>query len=88
MSVQQSLTMDDMDMFTHTVAAPALYKWSEAAYFSESEYLADDWKTRYWGEKNYNKLLETKLTWDPRKVFGCRHCVGDEETDVGVDMMI
>ena len=34
---------------------------------------------RYWGEENYQKLLDIKMKWDPTMVFGCHHCVGDEE---------
>ena len=35
---------------------------------------------RYWGEQNYQRLLEIKMKWDPTMVFGCHHCVGDEES--------
>lgn len=35
---------------------------------------------RYWGKENYQRLLEIKMKWDPTMVFGCHHCVGDEES--------
>ena len=35
---------------------------------------------RYWGKDNYDKLLSVKMKWDPTMVFGCHHCVGDEES--------
>ena len=109
----KNLTFAERSAFTHNVAAPKLYKYSDAAYYSESEYTADDWKIRYyqkayfinmylvlilnkrinliiyvilffnscryWGEENYQSLLSIKMKWDPTMVFGCRHCIGDEE---------
>ena len=44
---------------------------------------------RYWGEKNYQRLLEIKMKWDPTMVFGCHHCVGDEESprDINEDTL-
>ena len=35
---------------------------------------------RYWGKDNYEKLLSVKMKWDPTMVFGCHHCVGDDES--------
>ena len=43
----KTLTYEERVQFTHEVAAPKLYKYSDAAYYSESEYTADDWKIRY-----------------------------------------
>jgi hypothetical protein len=37
-----------------------------------------NWGERYWGG-NYAKLQQIKAKWDPEGVFGCHHCVGDEE---------
>ena len=46
-SLANPLTYEERMEFTHQVAAPKLYKYSDAAYYSESEYTADDWKMRY-----------------------------------------
>ena len=43
----KTLTYEERRQFTHEVAAPKLYKYSDAAYYSESEYTVDDWKIRY-----------------------------------------
>ena len=43
----KDLTYEERQDFTSNVAAPTLYKYSDAAYFSESDYGANDWKTRY-----------------------------------------
>ena len=42
----KDLTYEERQDFTSNVAAPTLYKYSDAAYFSESDYGANDWKTR------------------------------------------
>ena len=43
----KELSRDERLLYTHEVAAPILYKNSDAAYYSESEYTANDWKFRY-----------------------------------------
>ena len=43
----KDLTYEERQRFTSNVAAPILYKYSDAAYFSESDYGANDWKIRY-----------------------------------------
>ena len=43
----KNLTYEERQAFTSDVAAPTLYKYSDAAYFSESDYGARDWKMRY-----------------------------------------
>ena len=45
--IGKNLTSEERFAFTHDVAAPTLYKYSDAAYYSESEYSADDWKLRF-----------------------------------------
>jgi hypothetical protein len=56
-----------------------LYPLGENSYFSESAYFhtGTSWKQRYWGDK-YERLEATKLAYDPRGVFWCRHCVGSD----------
>jgi len=47
------------------------------SYFSQSAYLLDNWKQRYWGQQLYARLAATKMKWDPMGRFSCHHCVGD-----------
>ena len=42
----KELNLEEKMMFAHDVVAPKLYRYSDAAYYSESEYNADDWKFR------------------------------------------
>ena len=37
-----------------------------------------NWQNRFWGSDNFSKLSSVKQAWDPEKVFGCHHCIGDE----------
>ena len=43
----KNLTYEERQKFTSDVAGPTLYKYSDAAYYSESDYGAKDWKMRY-----------------------------------------
>ena len=43
----KELTREQRMAFTTDVAAPKLYKYSDAAYYSESDYNAYDWKLRF-----------------------------------------
>ena len=43
----EELTREQRMAFTSDVAAPKLYKYSDAAYYSESDYNAYDWKMRF-----------------------------------------
>ena len=43
----KELTREQRMAFTTDVAAPKLYKYSDAAYYSESDYNANDWKVRF-----------------------------------------
>ena len=80
------LSFQERIEFAHDVVAPAFYPFSEGSYYSESEYsLKEDWKERFWGMENYQRLLAIKRIWDPTFVFTCRHCVGDEEEPGQVD---
>ena len=73
--------LEERVAFAHEVVGPAMYRYSGASYYSESEYSlqGDEWKERFWGLDIYSQLLEVKKTWDPTGVFSCRHCVGDGE---------
>lgn len=42
-----------------------------------------DWKARYWGMSNYDKLLYIKKKYDPEGIFYCYHCIGSEEVSEG-----
>lgn len=54
------------------------YRFGANSYFSESAYFMPGWQQRYWGAETYNRLLQVKAKWDPKGLFGCRHCVGDD----------
>ena len=85
-SLGSELSFEERTQFAHDVVGPAFYEYSEGSYYSESEYsLEGNWKERFWGKENYERLLEIKRTWDPTFVFSCRHCVGDEEEPGQVD---
>ena len=48
------------------------------AYVNEADPLEPDWQKTFWGE-NYPRLARLKKKWDPRGVFWCRPCVGNED---------
>ena len=51
------------------------------SYWNEADFDEPNWQTSFWGEKNYEKLLHVKRSYDPHGVFVCHHCVGSEEWD-------
>jgi hypothetical protein len=86
-SIDGSLNFEEKTKFIHDVLGPELYQYGEGSYYSESEYsmAKGQWQNRLWDEETYQKLLEIKQTWDPEHIFGCRHCVGDEEDPILVN---
>ena len=76
-----NMTDKQKDEWLHATFAPRMYKYSTSSYFNEAEYTLDpgQWERRFWGEENHCKLLEHKRKYDPDQVFGCRHCVGNED---------
>ena len=48
------------------------------SYVNEADYFEADWQHTFWG-KNYERLLQIKRKYDPRGLFTCHHCVGDED---------
>jgi FAD/FMN-containing dehydrogenase len=50
---------------------------ASGAYWSESDLLEPAWPTAFWGDANYQRLLQVKAVVDPGNVFTCHHCVGD-----------
>ncbi|KAM0544633.1 hypothetical protein ACHAO7_008786 [Fusarium culmorum] len=62
-------------------ANETIYKLGPNSYFSESSYVMHNWTTRYWGEKKYGQLLAVKKAHDPKNLFWCHHCVGDNPKD-------
>lgn len=57
------------------------YPLGKNSYLSESAYYMapGTFGARYWGEDNYQRLLDIKARVDPNAVFWCHHCVGDTE---------
>ncbi|KIM28702.1 hypothetical protein M408DRAFT_131454 [Serendipita vermifera MAFF 305830] len=47
------------------------------SYNNEADYNEPNWKEAFWGS-NYPRLKSIKATIDPRGLFTCHHCVGDE----------
>ena len=45
-----------------------------AAYWSESDYLEENWQAAFWGA-NYPRLQAVKKAVDPNGLFSCHHCV-------------
>lgn len=79
--VSCEMTQELAREFVHDVLSPTLYEFGEGSYYSESEWsmVKGQWQSRLWDEETYARLLQIKQTWDPQHIFGCRHCVGDEE---------
>ncbi|ORY87490.1 hypothetical protein BCR35DRAFT_302261 [Leucosporidium creatinivorum] len=50
----------------------------EGAYSSEANYHEKEWQGTWYGEENYQSLLEAKREWDPQGVFSGRKVVGSE----------
>ena len=67
----------------HYEFGPLMYKYSDNSYFNEAEYLLGpgEWISRFWDEKTYVMLVETKRDYDPETRFSCRHCVGNLNGD-------
>lgn len=80
-NILEDLTEQQKEDYVHRVLGPQIYQFGSASYYSESEYSLSpgQWQNRFWGQENYDKLLNIKNTWDPEHIFGCRHCIGDEE---------
>eukprot|EP01084_Bolivina_argentea_P056183 102860_1 len=59
---------------------PQFVKYSYGMYMNEENYWCAgcDWKSRYWSQPHYDRLLSVKNKIDPNQVFWCYHCVGDE----------
>ncbi|KIM28704.1 hypothetical protein M408DRAFT_329169 [Serendipita vermifera MAFF 305830] len=47
------------------------------SYNDEADYNEPNWKEAFWGS-NYARLKSIKDRLDPRGLFTCHHCVGDE----------
>jgi len=48
------------------------------SYFNEGWYYEPNWQDMFWGQENYDRLLEIKKRVDPTDLFYCYHCVGSE----------
>ena len=85
-NINNNLSDEEKYAFVHDVLSPGIYKFGAGSYYSESEYTMDkgQWQTRFWDEETYARLLEIKQTWDPEHIFGCRHCIGDEEDPIEI----
>ena len=61
-SLGKELTVDEKVDFAHSVIGPAMYRFSEGSYYSESEYSlqGNEWGERFWGSEIYKQLLQVK----------------------------
>ena len=61
-SLGKELTVDEKVDFAHSVIGPAMYRFSEGSYYSESEYSlrGGEWGERFWGSEIYEQLLQVK----------------------------
>ena len=50
------------------------YAGGPAAYWSESDYLEQEWQAAFWGS-HYPRLQAIKKAVDPGNLFTCHHCV-------------
>ena len=64
------------------------YEYGFGAYFNDDIENNVNWREKYWGTSNYNKLINIKNKFDPWPyLFNCFHCIGDdtETNDEGGD---
>lgn len=47
-------------------------------YVNEANPYEPDWKSVFWGEKNYKRLERIKRRIDPRNLMVCNRCVGTD----------
>ncbi|KAM0231286.1 hypothetical protein ACHAPO_008669 [Fusarium lateritium] len=78
---RSALLLWNARILTTQQADDTIYKLGPNSYFSESSYVMHNWTTRYWGEKTYRQLLAVKKAHDPKNLFWCHHCVGDDPKD-------
>ncbi|KAL6914878.1 hypothetical protein FSST1_012638 [Fusarium sambucinum] len=78
---RSALLLWNARILTTQQADDTIYKLGPNSYFSESSYVMHNWTTRYWGEKTYGQLLAVKKAHDPKNLFWCHHCVGDDPKD-------
>ena len=59
-SLGKEMSVEEKVDFAHSVVGPAMYKFSEGSYYSESEYSLhkEEWGKRFWGRDIYNQLLK------------------------------
>ena len=51
----------------------------DGSYFNVDNPDNTEWKTQFWGQQNYERLLQIKNTYDPMPyLFNCHHCIGDQ----------
>jgi len=57
-------------------------KYVQGGGYNHGHKAEPNWRTTYWGDANYEKLLKIKEKYDPKNLFNCWHCVGYEPTCV------
>ncbi|KAJ4422746.1 hypothetical protein N0V82_002643 [Gnomoniopsis sp. IMI 355080] len=51
------------------------------AYQNEADPFEPDWIGTFWGQENYDRLLQIKREIDPNNIMTCLRCVGYDESD-------
>ncbi|OBR14659.1 ent-kaurene oxidase [Colletotrichum higginsianum IMI 349063] len=54
-------------------------------YPNEADPWTEDWRREFWGEENYEKLLQIKRKYDPDGLLSCWKCVGFEDKEMETD---
>ena len=73
-------TSENYELTTLKANTAAFKKYTPnmGAYLSESDPSETDWKNQYFGS-NYARLLSIKNRYDPKGVFWCKPCVGNDQ---------
>ena len=81
-SLGKELTVDEKVDFAHSVIGPAMYRFSEGSYYSESEYSlqGNEWGERFWGSEIYEQLLQVKKSCRTNREISKKFSLTDCDT--------
>ena len=66
--------ISDLNGLLRETCDPWAAEGGPAAYWSEADFLEQDWQAAFWGS-NYPRLQAIKKAVDPMGLFSCHHCV-------------
>ncbi|KAF6033693.1 hypothetical protein EB796_007995 [Bugula neritina] len=63
---------------------------AKGQYFSECDDTLDpgEWQEEFWGQSNYDRLLDIKRKYDPDNDFTCKQCVGSNATRYKISLYL